>query len=64
MTNIERLEPKLQGTERDELLKHPAERWLIEHNRLHSAGCPSFTGGCSLRCVRASESLQNQWVPG
>jgi hypothetical protein len=35
---IERLGPKLYSTERDELVKHPAERRLVEHNRLHSAG--------------------------
>ena len=35
---IERLEPKLYSAERDELMNHPAEHRLVEHNRLHSAG--------------------------
>jgi hypothetical protein len=51
---IERLGPKLYSTERDELVKHPAERRLVEHNRLQSAGCPNFIGSYSLRCARAT----------
>ena len=55
---IEWLGPKLYNIERDELVKHPAERRLVEHNRLHLAGCTNFTGSYSLRCARATVQLK------
>jgi len=55
---IERLGAKLYSTERDELLKHPAERRLSGYNRLHSARCPNFIGGYSLHALTESDETR------